>query len=109
MTRNARPTGTLAAIITVLLLVASQLGLELSPEIATALVIVPAGVVSYFLPRWAEKRGILFSHPAALSGAAATLLVWVGTLAGIDVDTATALAIVGGVTALVSIFTPRDS
>ena len=109
MTRNARPTGTLAAIITVVLLVASQLGLQLSPEIATAIVILPAGIVSYFLPRWAKKRGVFFSHPAAVSGAAATLLIWVGALAGVELDTATALAIVGGITALVSIFTPRDS
>jgi hypothetical protein len=104
-----RPTATLAALISVLLVGAQQLGLELSPVVATALVIFPAAVVSYVKPRWSRQRGILVEHPAALSGSAATLLVWGASLLGVEIPTETAVAIVGGITALVGIATPRKA
>jgi hypothetical protein len=107
--KNLRPTATLAAIISVVLLGAEQLGVEMTPVIASALVIFPAAIVSYLKPRWARDRGIFTEHPAALSGSAATLLVWVGNLLGAEISTEAAIAIVGGITALVGIATPRQT
>jgi hypothetical protein len=106
--KNARPTGALAGLIALVALAATQLGVEIPATVATALIVVPAGVVSYFWPRWAKDRGVFYRHPAALSGAAAALVVWGAGLAGHEVSTDTAIAIVGGLTALVSIATPRQ-
>lgn len=106
---NLRPTATLAAVISIVLLGAEQLGLELSPVVATSLIIFPAAVLSYYKPRWAQARGILVEHPAALSGSAATLIVWVASLLGAEISSETAVAIVGGITALVGIATPRKA
>ena len=48
---NNHPTGLSAAAATVIVWIATQAGLEVTPEVAAAFVGVIAGIVSYFTPR----------------------------------------------------------
>jgi hypothetical protein len=104
----ARPTGTLAGLIGILLLISEQVGLNLSPELASAIIIVPAAAISYGWPRWAKQQGVFFRHPAAISGAVAAIIVAVAPLLDLSVTTAEATIFVAGITALVSVATPRN-
>jgi hypothetical protein len=104
----ARPTGLLAALIGIVVLVAEQLGVNLSPILASAIVILPAGVMSYLKPRWATDAGIFYRHPAAISGAAVTILVALAGVFGVEITSEAAVTIVAGITAAVSVGTPRN-
>jgi hypothetical protein len=88
---------------------AQALGLDLSPVLATAIVIVPAFIVSYLKPRWAKTNGLWYNHPAAATAAAATIVVAVAQAFGVtDLDATVVTAIIGGLTAIVGILTPRS-
>lgn len=49
------------------------------------------------------------NHPAGLSAAAATVIVWAATQAGLDVSPEVAAAFVGLIAGVVSYFTPRTA
>jgi hypothetical protein len=105
--KSARPTGSLAALIGILILVAEGFGVSLDPVVASAIIIIPAGLVSYFKPYWAKKNGVFYRHPAAFAGAITTIAVILAELAGLDIDATDAATITAGTTFLISLFTPR--
>lgn len=47
------------------------------------------------------------NHPTGLSAAAATVIVWIATQAGLDVTPEVAAAFVGVIAGVVSYFSPR--
>lgn len=98
----SRPAGFTAAIALVVGLALTKLGLDASEAVVAAISGLAIGLVSIIAPR---DSGI--TRPVGLTAAAATVLVWLASLKGIEVDQTTALAIVSVPAIIVSIFTPR--
>lgn len=102
-------TGLVATVTALLLFAAERAGVSMSNEVAAAIVGIAAIVTSALFPRWAELRGVtLDAHPAALTGFLTTVAVWLAPLIGLELSPADAVALVGGLTLIVSLFTPRD-
>lgn len=106
---RARLTATLSAIAGLITLLALHFGVDIPAGVAAALIALVAIVVSYFAPRWAEARGILLDgHPAAVTAALTTVVVWLAPLVGISLSETDTVMLVAGFTAIVGSFTPRS-
>ena len=106
MSSTNTPSALLGAVAGLLTVFALQAGVNLSAEVASAIVLIVAVIISYANPRWAKSRGIFVRRPAAWSGAAATLLVFLAPLADIDLSPETATILVATVIGLVGGATP---
>lgn len=98
-----------------IVLVASWLGLAITEPVALAIVGLTAVITSAVAPRWAEARGlVLDAHPAGLTAAIVTVLVFfaplIGNLFGTEISLTAeqATIIVTALTLAVSMLTPRD-
>ena len=58
-------------------------------------------------PVTGAAQTVVTNHPAGLTAAATTVLVWVASLAGLDIPAEVAVGIVALLTTLVSAFSPR--
>lgn len=113
---SVRPTGTTAFLIWVLGLAFLRFGVTPPDWLATAIILIPIGVISLLAPRWAEDRGILFKHPAAIAAYATALVAWmlppiVKWIFGADIGQLTGdevMALSGFISWLVSLITPLD-
>lgn len=110
MTNIARQntTGTLAVLAYAVVALLTVIGLDLPFAVATGFVVLVIAVTSMLKPRWEEGRSLLSEHPAGVAGAATTVLAWLAPPVGLDIDADGAAAIIAGITALVSLFTPRS-
>lgn len=102
------PTGTMTAIITALVVAAKTIGVDIPAELAVAIVVVPAFLISAFKPRWARAHGVFYRHPAAFTAAATTVIAFVAGQFGIEMESSQVATFVGGLTAAVGLLTPRD-
>ena len=102
-------TGTLAILAYAAIALLALVGVELPLAVVTGVLVLIIAVTSLIFPRWSEGRSLLAEHPAGVAGAATTVLVWLAPLLGLSVDAASAGALIAGVTAAVSLFTPRAS
>jgi hypothetical protein len=102
------PTGVLAAVISALVVGLSAVGVSIPGEVAAAVVVIPAFLLSAFKPRWARAHGIFYRHPAAFTAAATTLIAFIAARLGVEIDGGQVAVFVGGLTALVGLLTPRD-
>jgi hypothetical protein len=106
---QARLTATLSAIAGLLTLLALQFGVDVPAGVAAAAVALVAIAVSAVAPRWAQARGVLLdAHPAAVTAAGTTLVVWLAPLVGFQLSEADAVILVAGLTAFVGSLTPRS-
>lgn len=113
---TVRPTGTTAFLIWVLGLAFLRFGVTPPDWLATAIILIPIGIISLLAPRWAEDRGILFKHPAAIAAYATALIAWllppiVMLVFGADIGQLTGdevMALSGFTSWLVSLITPLD-
>ena len=108
-------TGANAVYAAAIVLVASWLGVPIPEPVAAAIVGLVAIVTSAVAPRWMEARGlILDAHPAGLTAAIVTVLVFFAPLIGklfgteISLTTEQATLLVTVFTLAVSALTPRD-
>lgn len=74
------------------------------PGLAAAIALLLVGGISLIAPREAG-----FPRPVGLTAAAATVVVWIASLAGAEITTEVALAIVTAPSIIVSLFTPRNA
>lgn len=113
---SVRPTGTTAFLIWVLGLAFLRVGVTPPEWLAAAVVLIPIGIISLLAPRWAEDRGILYKHPAAIAAYATVLVAWlvppiVKLTFGADIGELTGdeiMALSGFISWLVSLITPLD-
>jgi hypothetical protein len=106
---QARLTATLSAVAGLLTLLALQFGVDVPAGVAAAAVALVAIAVSAVAPRWAQARGVLLdAHPAAVTAAATTLIVWLAPLVGLSLSESEAVILVTGLTAIVGSLTPRS-
>jgi hypothetical protein len=103
---SSTPTALFGAISGLIVVLGLNLGIDIGPELAAAIVMVAAGIISLLNPRWAQARGIFVKRPAAWSGAAATILVALAPLAGVELNAQEAASLVAVVIALVGANTP---
>lgn len=102
-------TGLVATATALLLFAADRAGLVMPDQVAASIVGAAAIITSTLAPRWAETRGIILdAHPAAFTGFLVTIAVWVAPLLGLELTTADAATLVGGLTLIASLLTPRD-
>jgi hypothetical protein len=106
---QARLTATLSAVAGLLTLLALRFGVDVPAGVAAAAVALVAIAVSAVAPRWARARGILLdAHPAAVTAAGTTLVVWLAPLVGFSLSESEAVILVTGLTAIVGSLTPRS-
>lgn len=103
-----RPAGTLGILAAALVILLGLIGVTLPVGVATGLVVLTIAASSIVAPRWGERRSLLAEHPTGITGAAVTVLVWLGPLVGVTLDPDQAVTLIAAVAAVASWFTPRS-
>jgi hypothetical protein len=60
---SSTPTALFGAISGLIVVLGLNLGIDIGPELAAAIVMVAAGIISLLNPRWAQARGIFVKRP----------------------------------------------
>lgn len=101
-------TGSAAALAAAVVLILRWGGLDVTEEVAAAIVGLVAILVSAAFPRWDGARGlILDAHPAGVTAAVVAVATWLAPLVGVNLTADAVAILVGALTAVVSLATPR--
>ncbi|HTU15628.1 MAG TPA: hypothetical protein VMF31_10545 [Solirubrobacterales bacterium] len=108
------PTATLTSFISLVMAFVVGFGGDVSWYWVAAPIIVGAGILSAFNPRWAEAHGVFYRHPALFTAALGYLIMlaaellnqWAGTSIPITDDLGA--LVIGALTAIVGFAFPKN-